>query len=585
MKLKRIDLILCLALFCGLAEPAQAEMWADYFDGIALDAAKWTVGTGNPKVSGGLLNFTGAQVLSKNSWVSGIITFTITDFGNNVTIGLQNTASGHWYMIRNDMAQAVEARSSSNGSGILNTNWNPINVIGQIELGPKRAIFRMKDVGDTAWDSEATLPFTPGEFFKLSISSYGSVISKLDSVTVEPYPTFDDINYLSLFAENWLRSDCRAANGWCDVCDRNGSGAANFADFAEVAGGRPFIPEIPAEITCLPSTQMLTVSVDAAPVLILGVFDSITVSLRDGNGAISQQTKPAGTTAQADFTFDFSTLSIGNYTIRIECYKSDGTTLKSSDKVWEKLDPNPDWKANPVAAERRVPTHFSPVNIETLAGGAIDVTMWGRTYSFNQSLYPTQIKSQEHNLLGSPVRLVGTINGTPLDASSAVVAVIENTTDRAVLSSDRTANGVFVHTQTTIEFDGMFLSTLTLTPNMTGKTIESLKLEIPFDPTKATLMHRNSCNPSSPMWSGDTPAVWSGQFYPVVWLGNETAGLCWFAESAKGWSNVSTDSRLKISTAGGCTVFTLNFIDQQIALNQPLTITFGFTATPTKPMP
>lgn|GEM_PF-4924032 len=346
-----------------------------------------------------------------------------------------------------------------------------------------------------------------------------------------------------------------------------------------------FSPEIRTKVQTYPSKHNLKIAVDAESVLAIGQVDSIRVSVRESDKVIVQKTLPADKQTKANFEFDFSKFKIGDYSIVIECIGSGNTVLKSSQTTWSNINSKPDWMVHPVANERRVPTLFTPVIVSKTTSGAANVSMWGRTYTFDKSLFPTQIKSAGQKMLLSPLRLVGDINGKSLSQTKAEVKMVEKSSDRAVLAAVTRTNGITINTKTRVEFDGMYLTTITLTPDKPDAAINALKLEMPFNKKAATLMHWNNCTISGPGWAGETPAKWSGPYHPILWLGNEKAGLCWFAESINGWSNTFANNQLEVNTTGDCTVFAMNIVNKPMKLLKPLTITFGFTATPTKPLP
>ncbi len=113
--------------------------------------------------------------------------------------------------------------------------------------------------------------------------------------------------------------------------------------------------------------------------------------------------------------------------------------------------------------------------------------------------------------------------------------------------------------------------------------LEELWIEIPLKADRATLFHYWPGRWGSAENSGAVPE--DGlvlPFKPFVWLGWEEGGLGWFAESNKGWQ--SKENCIEVLRHGNETLLRIHILDSQ-PQRLPLTVTFGFQATPVKPMP
>ena len=228
-----------------------------------------------------------------------------------------------------------------------------------------------------------------------------------------------------------------------------------------------------------------------------------------------------------------------------------------------------------------MPTPFEPV---TVSGNK--VAMWGREFIYDNSLFPVQIISQNQELLAGPIRIFATLNGRNYELTFGDLMLTETIPARATLTGQSNVPEALFTAVTQIEFDGLLHAKLTITPNQEGVQLTALSIGMPLRPKAATLMHRSRCIISARSWSGATPDNWSSDFIPVMWLGNEYAGICWFFEHTLHWQNQNVGNRFNVSKYDEATVFTLNMVEGiPLTLNQPITYELGFSVTPTKPMP
>ncbi|MBI3922810.1 MAG: carbohydrate binding domain-containing protein, partial [Armatimonadetes bacterium] len=74
-------------------------------------------------------------------------------------------------------------------------------------------------------------------------------------------------------------------------------------------------------------------------------------------------------------------------------------------------------------------------------------------------------------------------------------------------------------------------------------------------------------------------------FKPLLWLGDDDRGFCWFCESPKGWQVNDKESTLRVERQKGATVMRITMMDRPFTLDKEWKVVFGLMATPTRPMP
>jgi hypothetical protein len=236
-------------------------------------------------------------------------------------------------------------------------------------------------------------------------------------------------------------------------------------------------------------------------------------------------------------------------------------------------------------AEEQVLPPWTTVVAEESEKGA-NVRVWGRTYSFANAPLPTGIVTANGEILGSPLRLVGILDGKPIAWERAGAFVLRRDEAQATVSAWQANRALIVNTTSQVEFDGMARVDMVVMPQSgASPKLEKLWLEIPLRAERATLFHYWPGQWGSAGNSGAIPETGlTLPFKPFVWLGWEEGGLSWFAESDKGWQPQEANRCIEVVRQGQEVMLRLRILDSQ-PLALPITFTFGLQATPVKPIP
>jgi hypothetical protein len=249
------------------------------------------------------------------------------------------------------------------------------------------------------------------------------------------------------------------------------------------------------------------------------------------------------------------------------------------------LETKPDWITHPAGIERRVTNDFIPLTLKQ-DGQSIVISMWGREYRYSkESLLPIGIISQTRQLLARPAEVQFAAESQTLENKSATIQILEQSPDHIRFILRKQYDLFQVSTENSIEFDGMQWTKLTIKPLKKGAGLERLSLEFPLMPENSTLMNRSNCGVSSKQFSGKTPDQWNSGFAPVVWMGNEYVGQCFFIETAAGLQLQDSSKFYEVLRNDRETLLRVNFVDQKITLDKPISFSFGCYATPSRPLP
>ena len=234
-------------------------------------------------------------------------------------------------------------------------------------------------------------------------------------------------------------------------------------------------------------------------------------------------------------------------------------------------------------ASGAVPTPWSSVEAKDGV-----VAVWGREYAFASNALPVGMKSGGRDILAGPMRIVcADADGSEVVWKKGGSWVHEHDEESATVCAWQEAEGIAADATVRIEFDGMAKVSLALVPgaNDQGRpmlcSVSRAWLEIPLAPGVATLYHYSPANWNRLTNTGRLVGPMTWPFLCSVWLGNESAGLCWFCESAENFHAEDPQRVVEVLPGDEGTLLRIRLADRPLEL--PSTWVFGLQATPTKP--
>lgn len=301
--------------------------------------------------------------------------------------------------------------------------------------------------------------------------------------------------------------------------------------------------------------------------------------LRCGGKELPAQAPGLGGLARV--AFDYNSVVPGPATASATLCAADGTRIRTGNITFQ-LSAKPIWLGNSLGRSDEVLPPWTP-----LATTGDTIEMWGRRCTCQGSPLPTQVVTQDKELLRGPIRFT--------------VSHGESSTLLANQSGDSMANdgaaatrhwagtfGPFTSKVTSrVEFDGFMRIDMELAPTDTT-TVTDLTLVMPLHHDTGTLYHHANTS-----WSNLSEAGVVGSqgwrktlpFVPYVWLGFDRGGVAWFCEHSCNWRNANAAKAIEIIHGPDGVDLLLHFVDQPTTMTAPFRVTFGFMATPVKPMP
>ena len=275
----------------------------------------------------------------------------------------------------------------------------------------------------------------------------------------------------------------------------------------------------------------------------------------------------------------------------------------------------------------RIPQPFIPLRVESRKLHHT-VRVVDREYTFGPDGMITSIKSQGHELLAGPMRIVLQEEGEPAvwDRSypdNESESFIQSRTDeQAVICGTMQSERFIINLCYMAAYDGNIQIDLKLMTR--GKTVPQILGLADYDPPrfrldrlwvelplKAESFPLMQMLPSSPVQLADGTVIPDGlfaasgrvpgqsaamPFKALLWLGNEERGLGWFAESSRNWQNEDPQTAMELVRQGDTLVLRIRLLDNHPmswtaepdvgnSRYYPVDFQFGFQATPVKPFP
>jgi hypothetical protein len=308
---------------------------------------------------------------------------------------------------------------------------------------------------------------------------------------------------------------------------------------------------------------------------------TISVTIANDVGLSEETSAPTDASATTQLAFELERVGPGPVNIAATLRDGQGNLVREGELAWT-VPATPEWVGNDLGKTDEVLPPWTPV---IATGDAVE--MWGRRYEFANSPLPSAVSSGDRAMLRAPISM--TVRSGGADASLTMAATGPPAGSDAIASRDwQGALGPLTcSASTSVEFDGFMRVDLELTP-AAAVDVEGLELIVAMPADIATLYHHAHAD-----WTAlsDTGAVgdagWSLplEFVPYMWLGDEAGGLAWWCESDWNWTNADPTRAVELRHTDAGVDLVVRFIEGETTLAEPLKLTFGFMATPVKPLP
>ena len=260
----------------------------------------------------------------------------------------------------------------------------------------------------------------------------------------------------------------------------------------------------------------------------------------------------------------------------------------------------PWWWGSTEGISDQVLAPWTPIEVVAEVG-KLSLRPWGRTYEFEDALFPTAVEATGQALLAEPVRLYALAGGREQRWQTGPLDVMASSGARVAWRQEAQGEDLSIVARATLDFDGMLRLDWTVRPRRPLR-LDSLTLEVPLRAQVARYLYFYPGR-----WGGTynatalPPSGTAMAFHPFIWLGNEERGFSWFCESDHNWTATDPESAIEIRHEGDTVVLHLDMIGNPLDLMPgaqavppdraldacegpigELSYSFGFQATPVR---
>ncbi|MDD5483351.1 MAG: DUF6067 family protein, partial [Kiritimatiellae bacterium] len=298
---------------------------------------------------------------------------------------------------------------------------------------------------------------------------------------------------------------------------------------------------------------------------------------KQGKELIAKDITPELFDFQAEL--DIKALPEGDYSLEASLADGQGRDICVVKTDYTRYSSAP-WSGNKTGVTDKVPAPWTP--LETTGNS---VACWGRKYSFENSLLPSQIISQNEPLLAAPINFSCASGGREYAGEFSGMKWLLRSENRVELATTGRCGKINLSCKILVEYDGFAWIETVIAPDTPGQKIDNFKMVIPLRKQHASLANGVDYLLKG---TGALPARgWRKNLLqkPAFWIGDNERGLQWFAEDLEGWVAENPEESAVVETVGERSVITLNMIDSPVVLEKSRTIRFGLMATPVRPQP
>ena len=328
----------------------------------------------------------------------------------------------------------------------------------------------------------------------------------------------------------------------------------------------------------------------------------------DGAGEVKAEMTAALRRGFAEAVFPIPSLAPGQWRGRAVLLDDAGQQVAVTESTpWTFPDDAP-WLGNTKGLTDTIQPPWTPIEMTGFedatnsSGRGGQLAVWGRTLDLAGGFgLPRQIVSQGSRWLAAPIALELAGKDGVLPIEHPRVTLTKAQPHAAEWKGEARAGDVRITTVGTLEYDGMMLFKLRLEPAIPGKSISLEQIRLQTLMPKEHALFLNTSTDQGYYWypyDGWIPkqpgvvhdnlkqqAAQSSFLFYATFSDHDT-GLEWFADDLAGWQvDESKPVQEVVREPDGAVRWVCHLANRPFTLTSPIEITFGYMATPTKPLP
>lgn len=252
---------------------------------------------------------------------------------------------------------------------------------------------------------------------------------------------------------------------------------------------------------------------------------------------------------------------------------------------------------------------FSPVEYREIGETTFEVSVWGRTYRYENSVFPVSVKTAGREIFAAPMSLRAKFGDVEGKFTEWQYTLVKGDPDETIVVATAHCSNVMVNAAMTFEPDGLARTELKIVPygyyslhraRDYDPDLSALWFDVDLKPESSTLFHywpysENSCIVTADVNSGETKTR-EHPFRAYTWCGWEDGGFSIACESTEGFELKDMKKCISVVRSEKGTRVRYNLLDDVPSAWKgrrdrwgdalmPLCWEFGLQATPVKARP
>lgn len=237
----------------------------------------------------------------------------------------------------------------------------------------------------------------------------------------------------------------------------------------------------------------------------------------------------------------------------------------------------PAWWDSDIGVSDIVLPGFTPLQYE-----GSTIKLFARRYDWGNGYLPREIMSRDRSM-AQAMRFVATVAGRQIALAPSTIEFTAANPDHAVVvGHGQTIPGLTVVTETRVEYDGVAMVTVRLTPEH-PITIDGLDFEVDLEssPALRVIGFRADGIRKQKDRRDMITLPYAGDFINVLGFADGQRSFWWFADDAAGWVGGREDVT-SIRQHDGRITLRQRLIGRTWTIDRPLELRFNFLATPVR---
>ncbi|MEJ5297820.1 MAG: glycoside hydrolase domain-containing protein, partial [Armatimonadota bacterium] len=305
--------------------------------------------------------------------------------------------------------------------------------------------------------------------------------------------------------------------------------------------------------------------------------------LDQSNAVVLRREAPMQANQPRDVRIEYAGLPKGTYVCRASAYRAGGL-LAQGQAAFNNLE-DPPWMTVRTGVDPdRVVKPWTPVTT-----GERQIGVWGRTMTWDSSIFPDSITSSGEQLLASPTTLAAGIGAETHTFRLKNFRILSHTPARAVAEAVGDICDVEAIARITADFDGFLWFEIRISNPKRNVTFSWLRAQVPLRASQMRLYQTfrpgadgAGAIGSSPIQLGWLVNEWVANFYH--WFGNEDRGIGFTFSTLEKWKPATLSNFCTFVPGSPASVYQINLIESTTPADG-LRFEFGIQATPIKPLP